>query len=242
MSRRGKGEGSIFKDNRGRWVATISIALADGRRKRAKRICRTRADAAAALEYLQREHATVHPDASTITVATWFRRWLTNRAEAWSPNTFSQYDSCYRNWIQPRLGPYMLGKLTKEHVQTALHDCAQAGAKPRLRQVIRGVIVGGLNAAVDDGLVPANVASRIPTPAGEAEPINPFTEDEVRKILNHSDGTRNQGVHDRRCVRMTHINPAKTRGFLVSGPDVDRQPMCRCLDRSGQGGLRVAPR
>ena len=195
MAKRGNGEGSIFRSSSGKWVATISIPAEHGTRRRMKRECRSRADAVAALAAMKAMVETSRAMKTKVTVSAWCVSWLAANEQRWSSNTTSQRECCVRNWIQPRIGAVQLAKLTSPQVVQLLADCRAAGAKSRTLAVIRSVLVGAINAAVKQDLLTENVAARVPAPRSDEKQIDPFLEDEVRLILQHTTGTRNHALY-----------------------------------------------
>ena len=140
MSRRGRGEGSVYRrKSDGRWVAVIDYGIEHGRRDRKVLYGRTKAEvldkkkAAEALRRPARAHA-----AAQHTVATWMAEYLTEIAEpTLRPQTLASHRSKINQYIVPLLGKHRLDRLEAKHIRRMYarmrQDCPEPTAEGKCR-------------------------------------------------------------------------------------------------------------
>lgn len=220
MSRRAKGEGSLYKHPNGNWRAIITI---NG--KRIERQRPTRREAQAALSDLQ-DLAGVGAVPGTWTVETWIRHWLDTIADL-TPATWDGYDGIVRTRINPNIGAIELTSLKPEHLDN-FYKAMRLGkhrknGKPLSKSSIRqthAIIHRALNVAVNRGHVPTNVADRVEIPeAGTAETVS-FEPDTARRVLQ-------QAIADGEGARwavalMLGLRPAEALGLDWTKLDGDQ--------------------
>ena len=130
MSRRGAGEGSIFKDPlSGRWRALVDVgADASGRRQRKKVSGRTRAEVLLKLREIQRDAEDgLALGGRQVTVAALAEEWLQHRSGELSASTLEVRTWAVRQHLVPALGARRVRQLSAEDVSLCLQDLALAG-------------------------------------------------------------------------------------------------------------------
>ena len=190
MGRRSAGEGSVFKDGEGRWVAMIELPrLGDGKRRRRKRKAGTKADAQRALKEMQKElerSGTILSADRTIhdAIAT-FR--------AGRPP--SANDDWLFGLIASGLGSYRVRSLSVRQCDLFLAECAEGryGRRPIGKDHLRRVrqrLAALVRNEVRIGTVARNVAEVAELPTTDVEPRGrrALTVGELHQLLDVADG------------------------------------------------------
>jgi integrase len=176
MTRRGAGEGPIFKDPQsGRWRALLDVGEdASGRRRRRKVSGRTRGEVAGKLREMQRDlDDGVSADGRQVTVAVLCEDWLRQQSGELSRNTQDLRTWAVRQHLIPALGARRVRELSADDMARFLQDKATAGYARAALDKMRGVLVQALRHAERQGLVVRNVATLVPTPAAHARSAAP---------------------------------------------------------------------
>ena len=108
------------------------------------------------------------------TFASFWARWLERRKPYLEPGSWGAYERDGRLRLRPALGEVPLGRLEVEHVRGLMDELVEALEADELSaKTINntlGTLVVCLNAAVEDGLIVANPALRVPRlPAAHVE-------------------------------------------------------------------------
>lgn len=146
--------------------------------------------------------ATAERDAAMrpVTVREYAERWLREHvAITCKPRTRELYASVFTRHIFPALGSVALGDVTRERLRALLAERAAAGRPskgrgrraPFSRATLTNIVIplrAMLNAAVDDGKIPANPAVRLGRfsrglAAGEARTVTVLTAEELTRVL-----------------------------------------------------------
>jgi len=191
MTRRGAGEGSIFKDPKnGRWRGLIDLgADASGKRTRKKVSGRTRAEVLLKLREVQRDAEDgLASGGRHLTVATLAEDWLRHRSGELAASTLEVRAWAVRQHLVPALGARRVRQLTAEDVSLFLQDMARAGYARASLEKVRGVLIQVLRHAERQGLVTRNVASLVPTPAGPRAQGRSLTVEQARGLLEVAQG------------------------------------------------------
>lgn len=185
---RGKGEGSIYKDKRGRWRGAVS--LPNGKRRYVSG--RTRREVSVKVARLQEQVLTGSLAApGRLTVAGFMERWLAehvrpNRA----PKTSHGYAEVVRLYIVPHVGRVPLARLTPAHVQGMLAALTAGGKSARTVEYAHGVLSRALNVAVRWELIPRNPAAAVTPPAPARRERDFLSVDQARRLLAALEGDR----------------------------------------------------
>jgi integrase len=115
------------------------------------------------------EHSYIDPAKGKITVGEFGKRWLDSLLM--KPSGKRSYESAWRIHVEPRWGTTPLSRVERQDVidwVSVLNK--KLGAKSVQR--CHGVLLGILQAAMENGMIVRNVASRIPLPSPEdADPV-----------------------------------------------------------------------
>ena len=185
MSRRGTGEGTIYRRPNGRWCAQRYVTLASGARKRRTFYGETRAEVAQKLDAAaSQEHQSIPFSERRWTVESYIDHWMNDIVPArCRPNTIKHYESAVRLYIVPQLGRVPLNNLSVADVQAAVERLRQSGLSPRTIIKFRSVLSIALVWAMREDIVFRNVAKLAEVPNYSRKPITPWTADEARRFL-----------------------------------------------------------
>ena len=154
MSRRGRGDGGIYRDpERSRWVGQLDLGIGpDGKRLRRKVVGRTKSDVAAKLRALRKEHdGRPGSTPGMRTVGELATRWLETSVQAKHPEgspMWETYKYIVDHHITPGLGTRQLRSVNAEDIDALLADRARKGFSrstvKRLRNTLSQVFRWGV--------------------------------------------------------------------------------------------------
>ena len=243
MSRRGAGEGSIFKDpTSGRWRALVDVgADASGRRQRRKVSGRTRAEVLLKLREIQRDAEDgLSRTGRHVTVAALAEEWLRHRSGELAASTLEVRTWAVRQHLVPALGARRVRQLSAEDVSLCLQDLALAGYSRASLDKIRGVLLQVLRHAERQGLVARNVAAIVPTPAGPRSEGRSLSVEQARALLAAADGHPLEAAF---VLALTcGLRPGELLGLRWQDVDLDRGLLRieRAVRRVG-GSVQLGP-
>jgi integrase len=164
--RRGHGEGSIYKDQDGRWRAVLDLGWLNGKRHRRYFSGATRREVQAQLDQARRLH-----DQGTLatgprqTVEQFLQHWFTEvKRPKVEPGTYERQETILRLHLLPALGKRPLAKLTPQEIQGFYSQKLAAGYAPGSVRQMHAVLSNALNTAVRWDLIPRNPASLVDLP------------------------------------------------------------------------------
>ncbi|MEJ2707884.1 MAG: site-specific integrase [Anaerolineales bacterium] len=179
--RRAKGEGTIFQDKRGYWVAEIT--LPSGKRKR--KYEKTQREVK---EWLLQQREAISKGLvikdDRVTVAEYFEGYLNDVvAHTLKPKTVSSYKYIIESHVIPELGSLQLVQLRPDHLQSLYARKLDSGLSKRTVQYIHAVIRKALNQAVKWGLIYRNPTDAVTAPRPKKKPPEVLTEAQAKKFL-----------------------------------------------------------
>jgi integrase len=220
--RRGAGEGSIYQRTDGSWCAIINLGFINGKRKRKCIYGKTRKDVAEKLkQLLHQQQQGVNIDPAKITVGDFLDRWLEESIKPYRrARTYRSYADTIRLHLKPRLGAYLLTKLTAGHVQGMINDLrATSGA--RTTQYARAVLQRALNRAVKWELVPRNVVLVTDSPQSKTHTISPLSLEDAQRLLDVVAGHRLEALY--RIARSLGLRRGEVLGLRWEDIDLEKQ-------------------
>ncbi|MCL2091628.1 MAG: site-specific integrase [Micrococcales bacterium] len=190
MSRRARGEGTIYKRKDGRWSVGTYRTDANGARRRVFYTCATQAAARTWLATAQADEQQRIPiPTDRWTVAAWLEHWLKDiMPTRVRPLTIEGYTGVVARYIVPAIGNIRLTELSVSRTQQAVDALVVAGASTRTVQKFRQVLSSALTEAMRQEVVHRNVARLLKVPAWERKPIHPWTPEQVRQFLAVAEG------------------------------------------------------
>jgi integrase len=218
---RGRGEGSIYKDEaKGRWYAAVSFGYGpDGKTWRRQKVSgRTRAEVAAKLRELHAEHdAGAQPDRG-YTVRQAVSDWLAEGLDGRSEETVK----LNRNVLKPvvaSVGDIELRRLTAHDVRRTLTELAASHAS-RTVVVAHNALTRAIRHAEANRHVLHNVAALVDTPKGQrGRPSRVFTAEQAAALLTASQKAR-LGAYVVLCL-LTGIRTEEARALRWDHVDLD---------------------
>jgi integrase len=184
--RRGRGEGEIRLRPDGRWEARLRVDSPNGTQVRRSIYGSTRAAVAHELRGLQQAADQGHAltDART-TVGSFLNRWLVEVVQpAREFATWRGYETNIRLHIIPTIGSIPLVRLQPVDVQRMINQLQGNGLAPRTVQYAHATLRAALGVALRWGLVSRNVATLIEPVSVPLREVEPFSPDEVRRVLD----------------------------------------------------------
>jgi len=173
MSRRGRGEGSIYRRGDGVWVGSVELEPLGAQRRRKVAYGSTRAEVAGKVrEGTRSAQRGVQLAPERLTVAEYLHVWVTERvAGTVAVRTAHLYAHAVERYLVPTLGHRRLVQLSPADVARMLAHLESKGYSPSTRRMARATLRRALRAAQQDGLVDRNVAAiaegpKVPKPEG----------------------------------------------------------------------------
>ena len=190
MAKRGNNEGSIYKRDDGRWVASVSLGREDGKPKHKYFYADTRKEAQELLAKAMHEVQQGIPlPAERLTVGVYLDQWLSEVATSKvRRKTFVVYQQLIRLHLKPGLGHKVLANLTPREVQLFLNKKLDVGLSPQTVKHLHAILRNALNRALKWGLVARNVASLVDPPhvkRYEAAALDPEKARALLRTLEH---------------------------------------------------------
>lgn len=140
-----------------------------------------------------RDDGKVRKAGQTWTVEQWLRHWLENivAPPAITENAYDAYESAVRVHLVPGVGSHKLDKLEPEHLERLYRSMVKAGAKPATAHQVHRTIRAALNVALRRKHITENVATLAKAPKVDSEEIEPYSIDDVMRLLQAAQKGRN---------------------------------------------------
>jgi integrase len=221
-NKRGQGDGTIFEERPGRWVAVLSMGskIIDGkqRRNRKKFVGRTRRVVQEKLTAALRKQDQSLPVAtSRESFCRYFERWLVTAKARIRDSTHASYAVVGRLYLIPHFGTVPLQELTAQHVNGMMDAITAAGLSPRTCQYAQAIARKVLADAEKLDLVSRNVAKLSTAPRSEKAEITPLTVDQARLLLGGVQGHRLEALYS---VALA-VGLRRGEACALAWPDID---------------------
>lgn len=194
-TRQPNGRSSIYLGKDGKWHGRVTVGTRDDGTPDRRHVERkTRSEVTRAVKELeqQREAKTLRKPGRAWTVATWLTHWVEEIAPLGvNENTMVGYGVAVRKHLIPGLGAHKLDKLRPEHIETLYGRMMAAGSKPGTAHQVHRTFRTALNEAVRRGHLGQNPVRLAKAPRVREEEIEPFTVEEVQRLLRAADDRRN---------------------------------------------------
>ncbi len=192
MSRRGNGEGTVYRRADGRWEGAAYVLLPNGARARRRTYGRTRAEAADKLLVLQRASQQGIPaSASSQTVGAYLAVWVEQVAgNKVRPATLRSYRMYVERHLVPGLGRKRLSRLSPADIRGFMAERRAAGLSPATVKQLHAILRSALAHAVREDLLPRNVARLVIAPAAGRHDVAPLSISEAQVLLKAAEGDR----------------------------------------------------
>ena len=191
IKRRAKGDGSVYQRRDGRFVGEYD----DSNGKRRYVSGKSKADIRAKLRKALADKEAGIALVENPSLGVFLDRWLDSVRDTLRPGSFKPYEAIVRLHLKPTLGKTKLAKLTALHLQTLYHTKLEEGLSPRRVQYIHVTLHKALKDAEQWNLVRRNVADYVKPPKPVVSPIQPLTQDQLRKLLEAARGEKHYALY-----------------------------------------------
>jgi integrase len=186
--RKANGESSIYFGADGRWHGRVTVGVKDdGTEDRRHVTGKTESIVKAKVKQIEkdRDNGTLRKAGESWTVAKWLTHWLENIATPPNvrENTASGYRVAVRVHLIPGIGAHRLEKLTPEHIEKLTRKMQENGSKPATAHQAHRTLRTALNEAMRRGHLGRNPASLAKAPRLEEEEVEPYSVEEVQRLL-----------------------------------------------------------
>ncbi|MGP3950094.1 tyrosine-type recombinase/integrase [Streptomyces sp. 7N604] len=194
-TRRPNGESSIYLGKDGRWHGRVTVGVRDDGTPDRRHVSRkTKADVHKAVRELEkmRDRGQIRKPGKAWTVATWMTHWVENIAAlSVRENTLLGYRFAVNGHVLPGLGAHRLDRLTPEHLERFYAKMQAHGSAPATAHQAHRTIRAALNEAVRRGHLGKNPATLAKAPRVPEYEVQPYTVDEIRRIMLAASERRN---------------------------------------------------
>ncbi|MEU6759501.1 site-specific integrase [Streptomyces sp. NPDC046685] len=133
-----------------------------------------------------------HPYCQSWTLETWLTHWVENIAAAHvSENTIDGYRVAVNHHLIPGLGAHRLAKLEPEHLERFYKKMQESGSAAGTAHQVHRTVRTALNEAVRRAHLTVNPATIAKAPRLEEEEVEPYTVEEVQRLLAEAAKHRN---------------------------------------------------
>lgn len=183
-TRRGAGEGAIFRRKDRRWCGILSLGREGGKRIRKsfygataealrEQMLEARSDRSAGLPVLR----------GRLTLGQFLERWLMEFAKpAVRPRTLERYQQLVGLHVMPEVGQSSPREIAAADVQRLLNRKLADGLSPKTVRHVRAVLTVALNRSLRWGLLSRNVAALTDAPKLARHEIQPLTLTQTRQF------------------------------------------------------------
>ncbi|MEW2614532.1 site-specific integrase [Streptomyces sp. NPDC047880] len=194
-SRQPNGASSIYLGKDGRWHGRVTVGVKDDGTPDRRHVSRkTRAEVTKVVRELekQRDSTGVPKAGQTWTVQTWLTHWVENiAAPSVAENTIDGYRVAVYHHLIPGLGAHRLEKLEPEHLERFYRKMQASGSAAGTAHQAHRTVRTALNEAVRRRHLTINPASIAKAPKLEEEEVEPYTVEEVQRLLLEAGKQRN---------------------------------------------------
>jgi integrase len=199
--RQRNGQSSIYPGADGYWHGRVTVGLRDnGSPDRRHVMSKSKAKVVKRVEELEkrRDDGTIHRPGENWTVEKWLTYWLENIAGPFVRyETRRGYQVAVNRHLIPGIGQHKLQKLRPEHLErlyiNMLKKPTKAGTltKPATAHQVHRTVRAALNDAVRRGYLAKNPALLAKAPRVVEEEVEPYTVEEVKRLLETALDQRN---------------------------------------------------
>lgn len=179
MSRRTRGEGTLYKTKRGKWRAQIKVG---GKRRSysadTARECRDWLE-----RQKQKRRAGLISAKANETLGGFLDEWLMTVKSSRSNSTYISYEGSVRLYIKPVLGDVLMSDLTPDVIQTAIIELVDLNKPTYSINLAFKRLRTALNHAVDLNILGYNPTKGVTLPKPEKSEIEIWDENQVQTYL-----------------------------------------------------------
>jgi integrase len=243
-TRQPNGTSSVYEGKDGYWHGRVTVGVRDdGKPDRRHVMRKSKADAIRAVRKLERDRdsATVQTPGRVGTVGEWLEHWVENIAAAVvRENTLAGYRVAIRTHLVPGLGAHRLDRLQPEHLEKLYARMIRNGSSPGTAHQAHRTLRTALGEAERRGRITRNPAALAKAPRVSETEVEPYSIDEVRRLLATAAEGRN---HARWAIALAlGLRQGEVLGLRWTDVDLDtgtllvRRGRLRPRYRHGCGG------
>lgn len=170
----------------------------------------------------------------------WAETWLAGVKREHSTATFQSYEYHMEKFVLPRLGSFSMTDLQPLAFRSLLSDLEDSGVPAPTRQKIYNTLHSCFSVAAQLELIPRNPISKVTKPKHKRKEINPFTLEEVKRILEFTKADRLHAMY----VVAFHLGLRQGELFAIEWGDLDEEAKTISIQRqvvSNRGKNEVKP-
>ena len=194
-SRQPNGASTIYLGKDGRWHGRVTVGVKDDGSPDRRHVGRkTRAEVTKVVRELerQRDAGGVRKAGQHWTVQTWLTHWVENiAAPSVGEYTIDGYRVAVYRHLIPGLGAHRLEKLEPEHIERLYKKMQESGSAAGTAHQAHRTLNTSLNEAVRRRHITLNPVSIAKAPKLEEEEVEPYTVEEVQRLLLEAEKHRN---------------------------------------------------
>lgn len=183
MSRRSRGNGTVYKRKEGRYEAACWVNTPEGI-KRVRRYAKTLKEAESILVELRQKHDNgILSSTKEEKLGDYMDYWLLSVKASIRRRTYISYETTIRLYLKPGLGNKRLTKLSVAEAQLFVNNQVRLGQSHRNIQKMRIVLSAVLSHALFEERVLRNVAHYLKIPSYKPKEIQPWTLNQLTDFL-----------------------------------------------------------
>lgn len=191
--RSANGSGSVYRLSTGQWKVAVTIQLLNGGSKRIVRNASSQRHGLMILEELRAENKQLADNPQSVTVKELTEKYLLSFEG--EKSTLDGYRDLLRLHIGPHIGERLLATMTPLDVQEWVQTLRAIPTGARTVQISYALLKRACKWGITIRLLAHNPCDGISRPSAKRKPINPFTRDEVDRILAATAGDRLHAVY-----------------------------------------------
>lgn len=185
----------MYLGSDGKWHGRVTVGVKDDGspdRRHLERKTETEIIKAVRALERQRDLGKVPKTGQTWTVAQWLTHWVENIVAACvRENTIAGYRVAVNKHLIPGVGAHRLDKLQPEHLEKVYAKMQANGSSAGTAHQVHRTVRAALNEAVRRGHLTQNPALLAKAPRLSEEEIEPYSVEEVKRLLVSASGIRN---------------------------------------------------
>jgi integrase len=152
------------------------------------------------------------------------------------PTTYENYSQLVRRHVIPTLGRTKLKNLTTDHIRRFRRKKLDEGLSTRTVQCLLFLLRKALQQAVEDRLIPRNVAQGVKVSQVGKEEIRPLSPEQIKRFLEVAKGDRFDALYV--LAIHTGLRQGELLGLLWEDVDLEARTVCVRRTLSGAEGGR----
>ena len=199
MSKKGNGEGSIYKDKQGRWRGQVQLPSSDGKVHRKYFYGKTRKEVADKVAELMRQiKCETYIEPNKVTLYEWLCEWLITYCKPeLRMTTYANYEIYVHRHIRDSIGGCKLSELTTAMFQNFYNDKAEngrldgnGGLSAKTLHNLHNMLHKALDQAVKLNMMNKNPVDFVVLPKRQRPEMSYFTVEEQQKLQEVIKGHR----------------------------------------------------